>query len=166
MIGELAAKKTQRVSAENTAYSHFWTLCQQKRHALDSFSHEVVRECDTRPHIHMSYISVCSYKDVWMSGLVTLYLPAGPYCCLDSDWLRAVWKSTSVELQGCRPLVLPPPCLSGFQPGPACFFFPPLLFEIQEEVPSVFPLSVFCGQILKLLTSSCLHHSSLQHVVG
>lgn len=83
-----------------------------------------------------------------MSGLVTHHLPAGPDCCLDSDWLRAVWKSTSVELQGCRPLVLPPPYLFGSQPGLTAFF--PLLFAIQEEDPSLCPLSVFCGQILKL----------------
>lgn len=73
-----------------------------------------------------------------------------PYCCLDSYWLRKVWESTSAELQGGHPLILPipTPCLSGVQPGLTV----PHLFARQKEAHLLSPLSVFLGQILKLLT--------------
>lgn len=73
-------------------------------------------------------------------------------CCVDSDWQRRVWKSTSVELQGGRPLVLPLPCFSGFQLGISASFN--FLFANLEEASRLSTLSVFYGQIFKL---TCRH---------
>lgn len=59
-------------------------------------------------HLAMSHtyahVQTNMFVNVWACR--TPFAPE-PYCCLDSDWLRRVWKSTSVELQGGRLLVLP-----------------------------------------------------------
>lgn len=64
-------------------------------------------EEDATPGL-VSHVQTNMFVNVWARR--TPFAPK-PYCCLGSHWLRRVWKSTSVELQGGRPLVLAFPTL-------------------------------------------------------
>lgn len=112
MIGELCGDLKNPQYQDTTLNVLFFSLhvglCQQNVHFLIIRSSRERRKCDTRPCHTYTHVQTNMFVNVWACR--TPFAPE-PYCCLDSDWLRGVWKSTSVELQGGRPLVLPLPTL-------------------------------------------------------
>lgn len=116
------------------------------------------RKCDTRPCHTYACVQTNVCLNVW--ACCTPFA-LEPYCCLHSDWLRGVWKSTSVELRGGRPLVLPLPCLSGFQPGVTASLTAACMPG--RGPPAVPTICLLQPNLETFDMSSCLRHSCLQH---
>lgn len=112
-------------------------------------------------HLAMSCTSTCSNTLVRECMLFSHSVcPPALHCRLESDWLGWVWKSTSVELQGGRPLLAAPlPWLTGFQPR----------LTAQSTVVCKSgrgPLAVPTIYLLWPNFETCLRHRSLQHTAG
>lgn len=82
------------------------SLCQLRLDALDLFSHEVVAECDIRPHIYLYVIHICVFKQ----RCVNVWACHTPFACRALLLSELLLTESSLEIHICGAVGLPPPC--------------------------------------------------------